>query len=233
MSAKSTHWIVFAIVALLGIVSAILAGPTVTVAAFLTLCILSFLYQDNPYYKFAEHLMVGVSAGYWVVILYYSTFQDKVIDSLESGHWWYTIPLLLGILMWTRLVKNWVWVSRYPLALYIGISAGVAIPLEMKAKVIEQLYGSIDLITQLHTTGASTLLTINNLIILVGVIASLVYFFFSKEHTGATGFVAQIGIAVLMIGFGASFGFTVMARVSLLIQRFQFLLFDWLHVTRV
>jgi hypothetical protein len=232
MSAKTTHWIIFAIVAVLVAVSAVLAGPTVTTAAFLTLCILSFLYQDNPYYKIAEHLMVGVSAGYWVVLLYYSTFQDKVIDSLESGHWWYLMPLVLGILMWTRLIKKWVWVSRYPLALYIGVSAGVAIPVEMKAKVIEQLYGSIDLVTQMHTGGGSTLLTINNILILIGVITSLVYFFFSKEHTGATGFFAKIGIAVLMVGFGASFGFTVMARVSLLIQRFQFLLFDWLHVPR-
>ena len=33
-----------------------------------------------------------------------------------------------------------------------------------------------------------------------------------------------------MIAFGASFGYTVMARVSLLIGRIQFLLHDWLGV---
>ena len=33
-------------------------------AALLTLFIFSFLYKDNPFYKFAEHLFVGVSAGY-------------------------------------------------------------------------------------------------------------------------------------------------------------------------
>jgi hypothetical protein len=33
-----------------------------------------------------------------------------------------------------------------------------------------------------------------------------------------------------MIAFGASFGYTVMARVSLLIARVQFLLRDWLHI---
>jgi hypothetical protein len=36
------------------------------VAAFLTICIFSFLYEDNPFYKFAEHLFVGVSAGYFM-----------------------------------------------------------------------------------------------------------------------------------------------------------------------
>ena len=203
-----------------------------TVAAFLTLSIFSFLYKDNPFYKFAEHLLVGVSAGYWVLILYYTAFVPKVVQSLQEGKWWYIIPLFLGIMMWTRLTKSWTWISRYPLAIYIGVTAGVAITLEMKAKVIEQLYGSIDLVTQMYLANASTALTINNLLILIGTITALVYFFFSKEHKGATGFMAKIGIAVLMVGFGASFGFTVMARVSLLIQRLQFLMFDWLHIPR-
>ena len=203
-----------------------------TAGAFLTLCIFSFLYKDNPFYKFAEHLLVGVSAGYWVLILYYTAFVPKVVQSLQEGKWWYIIPLILGVLMWTRLTKSWTWISRYPLAIYIGVTAGVAITLEMKAKVIEQLYGSIDLVTQMYLANASTALTINNLLILVGTITALIYFFFSKEHKGATGFMAKIGIAVLMVGFGASFGFTVMARVSLLIQRLQFLMFDWLHLPR-
>ncbi|HWO57923.1 MAG TPA: hypothetical protein VNN55_10200 [bacterium] len=202
------------------------------VAAFLTLAIFSFLYKDNPFYKFAEHLMVGVSAGYWVLILFYTAFMPKVVQNLQAGNWWYLIPTLLGLLMWTRLFKGWSWVSRYPLAIYIGVTSGVAITLEMKAKVIEQLYGSIDLVTQMNSANASTALTVNNLIILIGVITALIYFFFSKEHKGATGFLAQIGIATLMIGFGASFGFTVMARISLLIQRLQFLMFDWINLPR-
>lgn len=205
---------------------------TTTFAAYMTLSIFSFLYKDNPFYKVAEHLLVGVSAGYWVLILYYNTFVPNVIQNIQGGKWWYIIPAFLGVLMWTRLVKGWTWVSRYPLAIYIGVSAGLAITLEMKAKVIEQLYGSIDLVTQMYSANASTMLTINNLIILIGVVTALIYFFFSKEHKGATGFMAKIGIAVLMVGFGASFGFTVMARVSLLIQRLQFLMFDWLHLPR-
>ena len=36
------------------------------IAVFLTLAIFSFLYKDNAFYKIAEHLFVGVSAGYWM-----------------------------------------------------------------------------------------------------------------------------------------------------------------------
>jgi len=68
----------------------------------------------------------------------------------------------------------------------------------------------------------------NLFIILVGVIAVLVYFFYSVEHTGAVGVVSKIGIWFLMVSFGASFGYTIMARLSLLIGRVGFLLEDWL-----
>jgi hypothetical protein len=133
------------------------------------------------------------------------------------------------MLMWARLTRKWSWISRYPLAFYIGVSTGVAIPLEMKAKIIEQLNGSVDLVTAMYSAQAGGMTIVNNILILVGIIAGLIYFFFSKAHTGATGGIAKFGIGVLMIGFGASFGFTVMARVSLLIERLQFLLFDWLR----
>jgi hypothetical protein len=66
------------------------------------------------------------------------------------------------------------------------------------------------------------------LIILVGVVTVLVYFFFSVEHTGPVGVASKIGIWFLMISFGASFGYTIMARLSLLIGRVGFLIEDWL-----
>jgi len=200
-----------------------------TVAALLTLAVFSFLYKDNPFYKFAEHLMVGVSAGYWLLILAYTVVLPKIITPLKAGKWYYIIPTILGMLMWARLTRKWSWISRYPLAFYIGVSTGVAIPLEMKAKIIEQLNGSVDLVTAMYSAQAGGMTIVNNILILVGIIAGLIYFFFSKAHTGATGGIAKFGIGVLMIGFGASFGFTVMARVSLLIERLQFLLFEWLH----
>ncbi|HEX9750082.1 MAG TPA: hypothetical protein VGB22_02150 [candidate division Zixibacteria bacterium] len=200
-----------------------------TVSALITLAIFSFLYKDNPFYKIAEHTAVGLSAGYWVLLLFYNVAIPNIYQKLAEGQWWYIFPTLLGALMWTRLFRGVSWISRYPLAFYLGIATGVAIPLEMRAKIIEQLNGSVGLISYWHSPGALTATGFNNALILVGVVAALIYFFFSKEHKGVTGAVAQFGIGVLMIGFGAAFGFTVMARVSLLIERVQFLLFDWLR----
>ena len=199
-----------------------------TVAAALTLCIFTFLYKDNPLYKFAEHLVVGVSAGYWVVILYINVVIPNIWQKLAVGEWWYLFPTILGLLMWTRLVKRWSWLSRYPLAFYLGIATGVAIPLEMQAKIVEQVMGTVQSFAALHGPNVNSWAVLNTSLIGVGIFSSLIYFFFSKEHKGVTGGMAKVGIWTLMIGFGASFGYTVMARISLLIERVQFLIDEWL-----
>jgi len=108
-----------------------------TFGAFLTLCTFSFLYKDNPFYKFAEHLVVGAAAGYFTIILWHNGLVPKLMyDRLDDGSpWllfldssapWYLIPAFLGVLMWTRFSKNYAWISRWPLAMYIGIGAGAA-----------------------------------------------------------------------------------------------------------
>ena len=59
---------------------------------------------------------------------------------------------------------------------------------------------------------------------------TLVYFFFTLEKKGVQGAVSKVGRYVMMIAFGAAFGNTVMARVSLFLGRMQFLLGDWLKM---
>ena len=60
---------------------------------------------------------------------------------------------------------------------------------------------------------------LSNFILVSGVICTLIYFFFSKEHKGAFGVASRYGIWILMVAFGAAFGYTVMARISILIGR--------------
>lgn len=222
-----------------------------TFAAFVTLGTFSFLYKDNPFYKIAEHLVVGVSAGYFAIILWHSSLVPLLFNRLADGSWyflwldssqpWYLVPAILGAMMWTRFSKKFSWVSRWPMALYIGISTGLAIPLEMSARVVKQLYSTMVIDpnnpgidwANFFGHGGFNLLDISSglsqVLIFFGTMAALIYFFFSKAHTGAFGGIAKFGIWILMIGFGASFGFTVMARISLFINRLQFLDQNWIQ----
>jgi hypothetical protein len=194
--------------------------------AGLTLCIFSFLYKDNPFYKFAEHLYVGISAGYWAVMEWHNVFLPNLWRPLtQQQRWLLVVPFAFGILLFSRFTKKFSWLSRWSMALIIGIYAGIAII----------GYGSGDLILQIHANllplwTDNWLTSFNNILLTLGVITGLIYFFFSKEHKGALGSAAKMGVWFLMISFGASFGYTVMSRMSLLIGRIYFLLVTWLHI---
>jgi hypothetical protein len=79
--------------------------------------------------------------------------------------------------------------------------------------------------------GAGPVAAFNSIVVFIGVISVLIYFFFSVPHEGAVGRISRLGIWFLMLGFGAAFGYTVMGRVSLLIGRFNFLVIDWIGGT--
>jgi hypothetical protein len=188
------------------------------IAAFLTLCIFSFLYKDNPFYKFAERLVAGVATGYWTMLLFYTNFLDKVWTPIVVVHQWiYIVPTFLGILMWMRFSKKFSWLSRYSIAFYIGISSGVAIPVSLYTYLFKQLEATIRTPISMDIAG------LNMLLIVIAVLSALVYFFFSTAHKGLFGAASRLGIYVIMIGFGAGFGLTVMGRVALLVQRVIFL----------
>ncbi len=194
----------------------------VTVAAFLTLSLYSFLYKDNLFYKLAEHIFAGISAGYYVGLIWHSVIKQQLWSPLiKEGQYLLIIPGILGVLMFTRFISKISWLSRLSLAFVVGNTAGITI--------IQQLHGMV--LPQVRSTFLN-LTTLGGIVMVIGVVSTIIYFYFSKEHKGALGFVARVGIWFIMISFGASFGYTVMARVSLLIGRTQFLLTNWLHIIK-
>ena len=195
--------------------------------ALLTLCLYSFLYRDNPFYKFAEHLFVGMSAGYWVIYTIENVLKpnwwQRMFPADGGFQWVWVIPGIFALFMLARMVPKIAGLSRMALAMIVGAGAGLSMVSVFQTNALAQVEGTI---IPLTTGGGFNIFS--NLVLVVGVVTGLVYFFFSKAHTGVVGGAANIGITVLMVAFGASFGYTVMARISLLIGQAQFLLFDWL-----
>lgn len=197
-------------------------------AGFLTLAILSFLYKDNPFYKLAEHLYVGVSAGYWLIYVVFFDVKPMLIDTFmnETGFekWIILIPGALGLIMLSRWFPKIAWLSRWPIAFTVGIGAGLGITANLQGYVLPQVTATL-----LPVTGF-TVADLSNIVLVIGVVTTLMYFYFSKPHKGVLGAGARIGIVFIMISFGASFGYTLMARISLLIGRLHFLFHDLLHI---
>jgi len=198
----------------------------VWINAFLTLCILSFLYKDNPFFRFAESLFAGMSLGYYIGIVTENTLRPNLFRPLAenfSGNAYLLIPMALGIMLYFRYIPNIAWLARIALAVYIGYYVGVYLMQKLHGDI---LFQSRDTIVSLTVGGTETLW---NIIVMVGVFSVLIYFYFSAEHKGALGKVSRLGIYFLMISFGASFGYTIMARISLLMGRFSFLVNTWLR----
>ncbi len=240
--------------------------------AFFTLAILSFLIDDNPIYKAAEHLFAGASAGYGVVVAYWEYIRPNLLgklwpqkdkldqESLLIDIWYsiydimyeittlfglidpilltksgistsiynetsvisfsFIIPLILGLLMLTRLIPKLSWLARYSIAYIVGVFAGLRAFNMVQSDIVLQVKGFTELVIYVDNE-INIFLIVSNLILVVGTICALFYFFFSKQHDGIMGKISKVGIWTLMISFGGAFGYTVMARISLLIGRFD------------
>lgn len=199
-------------------------------AGFVTLAIFSFLYRDNALYKLAEHIAVGVSVGFLVVTYYNNVFKPKVWDLiLHRGQFDYLIPLFFGLILFTRFIPKIGWMSRWAIAFYIGGFSGLSIPATIEGRVLNQTGATVRSLVSIDATRSfaqNLFASVDATFLVVGTLACLVFFFFSLEHKGGVGRFAYFGRLCIMAGFGASFGYTVMARVSLLIGRIQFLTRD-------
>ncbi|UCG61841.1 MAG: hypothetical protein JSV52_00705 [Candidatus Zixiibacteriota bacterium] len=196
------------------------------IAGILTLAILSFLYRDNPIYKMAEYLLIGVSIGYVLVITWTNTLMSLLFVPLFAGSdLWLIIPLILGLLMWARFHKNIASLSRIPIGFMIGSGAGVAIPAMLYGRTLRQLSASVTPLVD-----SSGVPNISGIVVIAGLLTTLSYFYFSREHKGHFGRLAKVGTFFLMVFFGTTFGYTVMSRMSTFIGRMEFLLTDFLRL---
>jgi hypothetical protein len=101
------------------------------VGFLLTLFVFSFVLRDNPLYRVAVHLLVGVSAGYAIVV----TVQEILLPVIETitsepgrpaGLVW-IVPLLLAILLLLKAIPRISWVGNSSMAILIGVGAAVGL----------------------------------------------------------------------------------------------------------
>jgi hypothetical protein len=238
-----------------------------------TLMLLSFLYDDNPIYKVAEHVFLGVSIGVAVTEQYFGVLKPHMVDKLvalgqgEMIGLVYFLPLILVVLLFAKLDPKRSYLARIPIAILVAAYAGVKLTGEANANLMRQMSSSMpdlrrsfaeNLPVGTETTlghlrfedgarwvqetvvgtceTASSQLSglwcmgndgagvLSSLILVVGLICALGYFYFGDQDNRATRATRTVGIWTLMIGFGASFGYTVMGRISLAIGRAQELL---------
>lgn len=186
------------------------------IAALYTVFTLSFIYKDNQFFRFAEHTVVGAAAGNSIVMII-GTLQRSAVTQLARGDYTYVIPLIIGVLLFTRLTK-YAWLSRYPVAMMVGVGTGLSIRSMAQAQFIGQIQATI-----LPVTTSNLFANMNNLITMAIVFCTTAYFTFTFEHKGGLGIVSKIGRYGMMVAFGAGFSTYLMQVAAVFIERLTFL----------
>ena len=213
--------------------------PTIWVGAIATLAVFSFLVKDNPFYRLMQHAALGAAVGIMLVVMWQDILLPKWWQPVSGafagelpwtkGLW--VLALIPGSLWYFQLSKKYFWVSRLVSGIFIGVAAGLTFKLTMNL-VMPQISGSLKTLNPWGTpeglTTETTLACLSNLTFVVGMLTTLMYFFFSVKTDNAwMRPPMRFGRWMIMIALGSMFGATVMTRMAYLLERLRFLYQFW------
>lgn len=220
---------------------------TIFTGGIATLAIFSFLIKENPVYRFFEHLFIGIATGFGVLFVFKNFLYIEVLapmlglDILEfpdgtpakeyqPAYLFYLIPMAFGMLYYFIYSKRYNWLAKLVIGFSLGASGGLAFK-GFFNQFLPQIAGSFKPLVVFSDNQINWAESFNNCFFVFTVIVVLYYFLFSNKQQSkvAQGF-NQSGRVLLMVCFGAFFGSTVMARMALLVERLQFLYFDFLSI---
>lgn len=197
----------------------------VWLSALLSLAAFSFLIKENKFYNLAESAFIGVGTGY-ALVMAWSNIRTKGFQQIAQGDYLILVPMLLGLCLFAKMSQSTAWISRYPSALLMGMGSAIAIRGAVQSELISQIKAT-----------CVPLNSINNIIVMVGTVATVSYFLFSMKSSGsqfasAINGLSRLGRYVMMVSFGAAFANATMQRCAQLIDRLRFLFEEWIYLIR-
>ena len=115
----------------------------ILVGGISTLAIYSFLYRENPFYRFFEHLYIGIATAIGVMATVRNFFWPQILEPLfgkdripfpdgtyaEPYHQEYMlllIPMVFGLLYYFILTKRYSWLAQVVIGFSLGVGGGMA-----------------------------------------------------------------------------------------------------------
>lgn len=200
------------------------------VAGLLTLFVLSRIVGDNPFFRVAQYLFVGVSLGYSFVVIYHQVLVPsvtRVMAGADDNAWSLVValafPLVLGLLFLPRVIGQQVgsWLANFPLGFIFGVGAALALVGALAGTLLPQTLATV-------TTGDGPAQIAGAVLLALGVIITLSYFYFTVSHEKGSGRIvaltARAGRWLLMVAFGFFFAGALVTYLTALSERFDFLI---------
>ncbi|MGB3715003.1 MAG: hypothetical protein WA996_11300 [Candidatus Promineifilaceae bacterium] len=97
----------------------------------LTLCVYSYIVKDNPMYRLAVHILVGVSAGFAAVVVARQVLIPiaesalSPVDRLPIFLW--LVPIILSLLLLAKLIPGYEWLGNSSMAVLIAVGSAVGL----------------------------------------------------------------------------------------------------------
>jgi len=192
------------------------------VGTFFIISVLSMLWKDNPIFRIGQQAIIGATMAHYILLNFKSALNNAVLPML-GGNLLLFVPLLLGVLMYTRLKNEIAWVARYPTGVLVGVGTGVMIAGTLRGQIIDQIKNTVLDLTNNVASGNMTGM-INTLLIAIGVVTAISFFTFTREHTGVLGISAKIGRIFLMISLGANWSGEIVWYLTQLIGRLSWII---------
>ncbi len=199
-------------------------------ALLLTFALFTRIWRNNRLFHMAAHLLLGAWSAYIVVVLLRSVLWGMLLRPFlqaPAGHPEAIVALLLMLLLALRLstredVRDW---GMVPLGLMAGGGSALIVAGALRGSLLPQLlvpaqihYFPIEMLW--WDAGAVVLATLAT----VGIIL----YFHKRDSEGPSApvldILALLGYYTLMIAFGALLAATAGARITLLIDRIQFVI---------
>jgi hypothetical protein len=204
-----------------------------------TVLILSYLIGDNPLYRIAAYLFVGIASGYAVVIIWWQVLVPRLflplISAVASGSLEERIIALIPFLglgfILMKISPRLAGIAGLVMAFLVGAGAAVVIAGAVGGTLLPQVEATINYfdpdLAAARNIGFLEVMS-NGAIILTGAVTSLAYFHFgarprpdgSMRRFWLIEAAAQIGRVFIGITLGAIFAGVYAAALTALIERF-------------
>lgn len=192
------------------------------IAAMWIFIVLSFTIKDNPLFRFAQATMIGTTTGVLTAIGIDNIRRLSFLPLVRDGAYLNIIPLLIGLLLFTRINRRYAHLSRIPLALMLGVGIGAGITRNISSMIIGQISG----IMKPFPTGAMGI--INLAIFLAGLFGTILVFTYTTKRVGTFGTATKIGQHIIVFALGAHMGSAITMRATTVIQRLQLIFYNLL-----
>ena len=196
------------------------------IGLILTLLIFSYLIGDNPLFRSAIYIFIGVSSGYAAVVVWHYVLMPKLFSPLASfdlkQNWLLIVPLVLSVSLLAKLSPRISWLGSFAMALLVGVGAATALSGAVAGTLIPQSRAAMNALASLNFFDL-----IEGIVMLAGTVLTLIYFQFSAKRAADGSVKRNVVIEILAWGgrvfiaitFGVLFAGVYMAALTAMLER--------------